>query len=194
MKKILVLVLLMLLLTGCSSKDAKEYGENLKTIADEILENSADAEELLNGYSKIWSFSIESGSAISVENVSAEMALDEDVIRGYFELNSIGNVPGDFSSNVNSLNSYYRASGKLDKVEKLSTEIKNKISDLNNPPSDYEKAFDEVLDMYAYSQEYTEMALNPTGSLQSFNENKSKLSSDILEKYRKIEALTPDEK
>lgn len=194
MKKILVLVLLMLLLTGCSSKDTKEYGKDLKTIADEILENSADAEELLNGYSKIWSFSIESGSAISVENVSAEMALDEEVIRGYFELNSIGNVSGDFSSNVNSLNSYYRASGKLDKVEKLSTEIKNKISDLSNPPSDYEKAFDEVLDMYAYSQEYTEMALNPTGSLQSFNENKSKLSSDILEKYRKIEALTPDEK
>lgn len=194
MKKLLILVLIMLFATGCRREDTEEYGIGLKNVANDILENSADAEELLNGYSKIWSFSIESGSAISVENVSAEMGLDEEIIREYFELNSIGNVPGDFSSNVNSLNSYYRASGKLDKIEELSSEIKGKISDLNNPPSDYEKAFDEVLDMYAYSQEYTSMALNPTGSLQSFNENKSKLSSDILEKYRKIEALTPAEK
>lgn len=193
MKKVLItLFVCALFLTGCNSSNKSEYGNDLKNVAVEILENSAKAEELLNGYSKIWRFSIESGSAISVSDVALEIGLDEDDIRKYFELNNAGNVPGDFSINVGSMQQYYRATGRLDEIEEASDDIKSKVSKLNNPPSEYEKAFDEVLDMHIYSEEYIGMAIEPNGSLQTFNESRNQLSSEILGSYKRIEALIPN--
>lgn len=129
---------------------------------------------------------IESGTAIGVGKMAIKTGLDEEVIRDYFEINSIGNVSGEFSSNVNSLKSYYRAIGKLEEIEEISKEIKNKINELNDPPKGYEKVYDEVLDMFIYSEEYIEMALNPSGSLQSFNEDKNRLTSEIVSKFKRI--------
>ena len=64
---------------------------------------------------------------------------------------------------------------------------------MNNPPKGYEKVYDELLDMYTFSEEYLEMALNPSGSLQSFNEDKNRLSSDILSQHKRVEATMPND-
>jgi len=51
--------------------------------------------------------------------------------------------------------------------------------------------YDETLDMYSHTEELIEMALNPSGTLQAFIENKSQLSSDITSKNKIIEAIMP---
>ncbi|MEX3715422.1 hypothetical protein ABFV99_23910 [Cytobacillus horneckiae] len=194
-KASLVLIILFSLfaLVGCNSKKTMEYRSDLQNVTDKMLENASEVEEMLNKYSTVWSYSIESRGAIAVEDMATITGLEQDVILEHFEINSIGNIPNDFSKNIHSLNSYFSETGDLEKLENASEEIKSKIKDLNNPPENYEKVYDEVLDMFTYTEEYIEMAINPDGSLQSFNESNNTLSAEILSKYKRIEAIMPNE-
>ncbi|WP_339148358.1 hypothetical protein [Sutcliffiella sp. BMC8] len=183
----------LLVLVACTNQNTEEYKSNLQSVAEEMLNNTTKAETILSEYSNVWKFSIDSGTAIGVNDMATKTGLDEEIIREHFEINSIGNVSGDFSSNVNSLKSYYKAIGKLDEIEATSKEIKSKINELNNPPEEYEKVYDEVLEMFTYSEEYIEMALNPTGSLQSFNDDKHRLTKEISSKFNRMEVLMPND-
>lgn len=191
-KRILVLLLVSILLVGCSA-NTEEYRGNLQSVADEMLEGAVEVEGILNQYSNIWDYSIKSRGAIPVSGMMFETGLGEDEVREYFQINKAGNVSDDFSTNLYSLNSYYEGTGKLDEIRDKSEDIKGKVSELNNPPSDYEKAYDELLDMYTYFEEFTEMALDPKGSLKTFNEEKNSIASDILSKHKRIEAVTPND-
>src|SRR5690625_4539979 len=112
-----------------------------------MLNTASEAEAMLNDYSSVWSHTIESGGAIPVEE--------------HFIINSMGNIPDDFSTNIHSLNDYFEATGDLDDIRNSKDNIKNKITELNEPPKDFEKAYDEALNMYNYFMEYVDMALSP---------------------------------
>jgi hypothetical protein len=192
MKKLLCLILSLMLLTACNG-GSEEYRADLQSVADEMLENAAKAEEILDQYTTVWDHSIKSRGAIPIQEMSDLTGLDRDTIEEYFTINAAGNIPEDFSTNIHSLNAYYEGIGQIEEIKNASDAIKNKMAELNDPPSEYEKVYDEVLDMYNYSEEYVEMALNPTGSLQSFIEAKNELSSEIVSKYKRIEVIMPSE-
>lgn len=189
---LLLLTISLLALAGCGGKKTEEYKKDLESVASSMLENAAKAETMLNQYAAVWSHSIESKGAISIEDMAVVTGLETRDIEEYFTLNSIGYIPDDFSTNIHSLNRYYEGSGQLEEVEGKSKEIKNKVSELNDPPKDFEKVYEEVLDMYNLSEEYIDMAINPSGSLQSFNEDRKRLSNDILSKYKRIEVIMPN--
>lgn len=193
MKKAFFILLFSVVLAGCNSGAAAEYGSDIQSVADQMLDNAAEAEEILNQYAVVWEHTIKSGGAIPVEEMTALTGFDQDLIMEHFEINAAGNIPDDFSININSLNAYYNDSGDLESIEETSEDIKNKINELNGPPEEFAKAYDELLDMYTYTAEYIEMALSPDGSLQSFNEKVNQLSSDIASKYKRIEAVMPNE-
>jgi len=192
MKKLVIsIVSVLFILVGCGN-DA-QYGEDIQLLADDIIENSERSETVLQGYSDIWNLSIQSRSAIGIDDVIGVTGLEESTVREYFAVNVADNVPGDFNLNIASLNSYYQANGMLDEIEETSDGIQERITELNDSPADYEEAYDELLNLYTYSEEYAELTLNPQGSLQSFNENRNELSSEISNTYRRIEVLIPSE-
>lgn len=194
MKKLLfVFLLIAFVLYGCGSANATEYRENVQDVSKQIIDNSNDIETLLGYYSVIWNFSIENSNPIPVEFMANFTGIDEATVREHFEINAAGNVTNDFSSNVNSLKSYYQSIGDIGQIEGVSDEIQNKVSELNDPPSEYEKVYEELLNLYDLSEEYKEMLINPTGSLQSFNEETNRLSSEITSKYKRIEVIMPNE-
>ncbi len=194
MKKVIFLLLGLTTLVGCSqSGNAAEYGSELDTVTSKILNNAAEVEVLLNQYSTVWSYSIESNAAIPVDEMVAVTGFEEKKIREIFEINAAGNIPNDFSINVNSLVMYLEDSGRLDEIKTSSEEIKNDMSEINDPSDEYSDAFNELLDLYTYSEEFTEMVLSPDGSLQSFNENKARLAKDIADSQSRIEVLKPND-
>jgi hypothetical protein len=190
-KLILLLSVITFALMGCGDEQSAEYRSNLQSLADDMLENAAEAENVLNQYAAVWSHSIQSSAAIPVSEMVSVTGMDEDAVMDSFQINSAGNIPNDFSMNVNSMALHFESTGKLQEIEQSAEEISKQINELNNPPEEYEKAYDELLDMYTYTEEYTEMAISPSGSLQEFNDKRSQLSSDILSQHKRIEALLP---
>lgn len=196
MKKIITILVIVSLLTlaGCGGKKTAEYRAGLQNVADEISKNASEVEVILDKYSTVWSYSIENRSPVAINSMAEAVSLEEDMIVKYFEINSANNVTNDFSSNIHSLKAYYEGVGQIELIKKTSDSIKSKIVDLNNPPTEYEKAYNEVLDMYSSSEEYIEMALNPSGTMQTFNENKNRLASEIVSKHKRIEVTMPSKK
>ncbi len=156
------------------------------------MDNSANVEDVLNQYSAVWSYSISSDGAISLNEMMNLTGYDEEVIREIFGLGNITSIPSDFSTNIYLLNSYHEESGELTTIETVAEEIKEEMSEMNNPVQGYEEAYSELLDLYTYSEEFAGMALNPDGSLQSFTENKDRLIRDITNAYNRIEVLKPN--
>lgn len=191
---VLIFSFCLLVLVGCSDKKSSEYRASLKNVADEITANASEVEVILDKYSTVWSYSIKNRSPVGIDSMAQAVNLDRSMIEKYFEINPANNVSNDFSSNIHSLLAYYEGEGKISSIKEASESIKNKIIELNNPPTEYEKAYNEVLDMYSLSEEYTEMALNPTGTMQTFNENKNRLSGEIIGKHKRIEVVMPKEK
>jgi len=188
----LISIAFFFILVGCGNADA-EYNESVQSLSSQILENSTKAEEITNEYSRIWRHSIESRVAIPIPEVEQVTGLDEEIIREHFVINTADNVPEEFSLNVHSLNSYFESTGDLDDLRETAEEIKEEVSNLNNPPEDFEQVYDELLDMFTYSEEYVSLALSPDGSLQSFTEKRNDLSSEILNLSQRIDVLLPNE-
>lgn len=188
----LLLIVSLLALAGCGDKKTAEYKTDLQSVADSMLDNSAAAETILNQYATVWDYSIKSRGAIPIDEMSTITGFERGVIEKYFKINNAGNIPNDFSINIHSLNAYYEGTGQLEEIKSLSNDVKSKVSGLNEPPKGFEKVYEEVLDMYNLSEEYIDMALNPSGSLQSFNEDRKRLSSEIISKFKRIEVIMPN--
>lgn len=195
MRKFLTVIslsLIVIFLFACGAKKTEEYKDDLINLSDKMLGNSAEVEELLNQYSKVWNHTIKSRGAIPIDEMSSLTGISEDDIKEYFVINSAGNLPDDFSTSILSLKKYYEGSGILKELQDTSDKIKESVSELNDPPKDFKETYDELLDMYNLSEKYIEMALNPSGSLQNFNEDKKQLASDILSKHKHIEVIIPN--
>lgn len=191
---LLALSFILLALTGCSGKKTAEYRAGMADTAEMMLNNKEMVGNVLDQYAKVWNYSIESRGAIPVDEMMAVTYLDRDTVIEYFTINSAGNIPADFSMNIHSMNSYFDKTGQLLLIKDAAAKVKERVADLNEPPAGYENVYEEVLDMYNLSEEYLEMALNPNGSYKSFNEDRTRLSSDLVSKFKRMEVILPKEK
>lgn len=188
---VFLLLIIPLILVGCGGVNSEEYGENLDGVIEDMIGTASKAESMLNDYASVWSHTIESRGAIPVAEMASVIGLEAKVVKEHFVINSMGNIPDDFSTNIHSLNNYFESSGELEDIKSSRNDIKDRVSDLNDPPEEYTKVYDEILDMYNLFMEYTDMALDPSGSLKEFNSNRSRLSSDFINKYNRIEVIMP---
>lgn len=65
---------------------------------------------------------------------------------------------------------------------------------LQDPPDGLEKSYDTVLELYPVYKSLTDLAINPSGSLETFSQNKSQKISKFLELYQKLETQIPEKK
>ena len=191
-KRLIGLIILLVALVGCGSNTA-EYKENLKSVVDEIIDNKDVIDDVVGDYASIWSFSIENRSPIPVSEMAEYTGLSENSVEEIFEINSFGNVSNDFSTNIHSLKSRFEENGTIDEIKDDLENVKGQVSELNDPPKGYDKAYDELLELYDLSEAYAEMALDPSGSLQDFNTKKNQLSDDIKSKQKRIDVVIPND-
>ena len=58
---------------------------------------------------------------------------------------------------------------------------------LQNPPEEYEEAYDAIKDLYDAYLEITGLAVNPTGSLTTFSSNFNSADSEAIKCYNEVE-------
>lgn len=192
MKRLIGIITLLVLLSACGSK-AEEYKQSMESVLEDI-ENSQEAvDDVVSDYASIWSFSIENSSAIPVDAMAEYTGLSHDEVVNIFGVNAAGNVSNDFSDNIHSLINRFEEIGIMDDIKNDIEKIKEQVSDLKEPPKRYEKAYDELLELYDLSSLYTEMAINPSGSLQDFNSKRDQIYDDINSQKKRIEVIMPND-
>lgn len=69
--------------------------------------------------------------------------------------------------------------------------LKKAMSEISNPPTEYSKAYDLLLDVYSiYSQLYS-LARSPQGSYVSFNKTVNDISLEFEKGFNKLDVLLP---
>lgn len=154
----------------------EEYKNNVIILKAAMISSGTEAEELLNLISKVWVNSIYE---------------DEDA-----ETNKYTKPDGYFVSNFNTaLKNLFADNTTVQTVESIKDGQENVseiMKKLNNPPEEYKSIYDTVMDMYTAYQSITDLAVNPQGNIQSFNDNKRERIDKFMELYKKIEAQLPE--
>jgi hypothetical protein len=153
-----------------------EYVDNLYLIQMSMLNGAAEAESLCNLTSQVWR------NAIYEDRSS--------------ETDKYTRPDGYFVSDFNvALDNLYDDSSTKDTIAKIisnQVEVKELIKTLQAPPEGLEKCYDTVTEFYTAYKGFTDLAINPTGSLQSFNETVNERKSNLLANYEKLSTLIPD--
>ncbi|GGC87907.1 hypothetical protein GCM10007216_18320 [Thalassobacillus devorans] len=202
MKKVFIslIPLFFLFLVGCASASGTEkeeinYGEELENVVTDIVSNGAKAEDMINAYAIMWDGAI--SQDLSEDDAAEVLGVSVLTVRDHFEVSSDNyggfSIDGDFNSVLASLKAYYSTNGSIEEIEAESDRIGEKLKELNTPSEEYEKVYDEVVQLYTLSEEFYELAISPSGSLVTYNEKIGQLSSDIVSKVKSIEVIMPAE-
>lgn len=153
----------------------EEYKNNINTLKLHMISSGTEAEELLNLTSKVWANAIYEDEDTETNKYTKP--------NGYFV--------SDFNTALQNLFVDETVLQKIESIESSQKSVSDIIKKLNNPPEDYKLIYDNIMDIYTAYQSITDLAINPQGSLQSFNESKREKIDKFMELYNKIEAQLP---
>jgi hypothetical protein len=98
----------------------------------------------------------------------------------------------DFNTALENVHKAWEDGGNFKTLENKKSSIEKEMIKLQNPPQDYQKAYDLFVELYSkYGQLYNQ-AVSPTGSLTSYNNDVNEKSSDFNEIYDKLVVVRPE--
>lgn len=151
-----------------------DYIDNLHTACDYILSGASVAENMGNTTLNVWH------SAIFESNPSA---WDEEV-RPYFSTDfndALGKWTGSdaFQSQKRTLTDNQKTTKEL-------------MSQLTDPPTDCEEAYETLKTLYTDYVSFTNMASDPTGSYTSYSEDFSDMDSKLVNDLELLDTQIPE--
>ena len=175
-----VLAVIIALLVGKNVKEQKlaeeaaqrsaDYASTLETASFTMLLGAIDAEEAGNLIKSVWYNAI-------YEEYDSETNKYTRPNGYYVDFNdALGNLFADssFQSTISSIESNQELVAGL-------------MKDLKNPPEEYEDAYEAIMELYDAYKALTNLATNPTGSLQTFSENFNEADTAVVNCYDAME-------
>jgi hypothetical protein len=165
-----------------SNNDKKEFNayiDKLILVKTTMLDGGSEAESLLNLTAKVWYNSI-------FEERDSET--DKYTMSSGYGFND------DFNTSLRSLMLDSSTQSTISKIEGNQNSVETLMKDLKNPPDGLENSYETVLELYTVYNSLTDLAINPSGSLETFGQNKSQKIDKFLELFQKLETQIPEKK
>ncbi len=148
------------------------YAENLRLVTYSMLSGASDAESCCNLIKSVW------------YNVIYEKR-DEETDK--FTLTVDGYFVSDFNKSLRRLFADEDFKKQLDDIESNRELVGSLIKELNNPPEEYENACEVIMELYDAYISLTNLAMSPTGSLQTYSVNFNEADTEFLNSYNAME-------
>lgn len=183
MKKVILMCIALLAIIGivlgiskiskenAAVKAKEEYQSNLTMVTLSMLSGAADAEEAGNLIKKVWYNTI-------YEEYDTET---DQYTRDRYGFND------DFNDSLQNLFSDASFQSKISNIESNRESVKSIMKTLQNPPEEYQDAYNTLKDYYDAYLELTEMAINPTGSLQTYSSSFSDADAELIKQYEAMQ-------
>ena len=152
---------------------ASAYSSNLKTISVLMISGAADAESAGNLIKSVWYNAIYEERDSSTDKYTRP--------NGYFV--------DDFNDALGNLFSDSTFVEKIDGIKNNQDSVEKYIKELRNPPKEFEEAYDAVKDCYDAYLTFTNLVVNPTGSLTTFSSNFNDADSAVVNKYNTLKSF-----
>ncbi|SFW50405.1 double zinc ribbon domain-containing protein [Ruminococcus flavefaciens] len=150
-------------------EQVNNYETNYKEVSRKMLSGAADAESCGNLIKKVWYNSIYEESDYETNKYTKS-----------------GSTYNDFNTSLRNLFADEDFSMEIEGIEKNQKEVADIMKQLKNPPDEWKDSYEVLKGYYDAYLTLTELATNPTGSLQSFSENFNNADSEVSKYYSKI--------
>ena len=152
-------------------KAQQEYSSNLELAAFTMLSGAYEAETCGNLIKQVWYNAIYEEIDPSTDEYTRP--------DGYFV--------SDFNDALDNLFSDSSFTSKLESIETNQSTVQSLMKDLKNPPEEYEDAYAALSKFYDAYTKLTNLAINPTGSLQTFSSNFNDADTEAYSSYSAME-------
>lgn len=149
----------------------RKYLENLWYAVDAMLSGAADSENCCNLIVQVWNNAIwerEDSATDQYTRPDGQFVIDfNEALNNLF-------ADSDFYMQINNI------------MENQDT-VNSLIGQLKNPPEEYKEAYKVLSECYDAYRTFTNMAINPTGSLKSFSEDFDVADTEFMHCYHVME-------
>ena len=159
-----------------AAKRIEEYSANLELVTYSMLSGAGDAETCGNLIKKVWY------NAIYEERDDATDKYTRP--SGYFV--------SDFNDALQNLYSDSSFSLQISSIEDNQDTVNSLMKKLKNPPDEYEDAYEAVAELYDAYLTLTNLATDPSGSLQTFSSNFNDADSEALKCFNAVKMYLED--
>ncbi|OLR58529.1 hypothetical protein BHF70_02170 [Anaerostipes sp. 494a] len=159
-----------------AAKRIKEYSSNLELVTYSMISGAGDAEKCGNLIKKVWYNAIYEERNDSTDKYTRP--------NGYFV--------SDFNDALQNLYSDSSFSLQVSGIEDNQDTVNTQMKKLKNPPDEYEDAYEAVTELYDAYLTLTNLAIDPTGSLQTFSSNFNNADSETVKCYDAIKMYLED--
>lgn len=160
---VFVIAILTVAISSLSQKKAAEnYGDKLSAITYLMLGGAADAEECAGLIHDVWYNSI-----YEEEDLETDKYTRPD---GYFL--------DDFNDALFNLFFDEEFMSDIESIESNQDAVQEAMREMMDPPEEYEEAYEALSELYDAYLTLTNLAVDPTGSLQSFTEDFNEADAD----------------
>lgn len=166
-----MVVLIAVLCFGFAQIKEKEYAVNLYNATYTMLQGCADAEAACNLIQKTWSNAIWGESEKETNKYTKP--------KGVFV--------SDFNDALGNLFADEDFKKQLSEIVENQNQVTAYMKALQSPPKKYEKAYNKITEFYETYLQFTNMAINPDGSLNSFAEDFKKIDKKSMKIYEEMQ-------
>lgn len=160
-------------------KTFNSYVDDLFLLQIATISAGSEAEDLTNLTAKVWANSIYEEKDVETDK--------------YTRTNGgKGSFYDDFNTALGELFSDSTILSKIKGIKDTQDTAQEIASRLQNPPAGLENCYDTATELYTAFKAYTDFAISPTGSLQTFNEQRRSKSDALLNAYNKLETQIPE--
>jgi len=156
---VVVLVLGFVIFSVIKNNDEKKkynaYIDNLNFARETMLDGGGDAEVLLNLTARVWRNSIYEESDPKTDKYTKSGNTFND----------------DFNISLSALMRDTSTLSTISTIEDNQALVVPVMKELQNPPIGLENSYDTITELYSVYKSLTDLAINPSGSLQSFIES-----------------------
>lgn len=155
---------------------SENYAANLEMAAYAMLSGASDAETCGNLIKKVWYNAIYEERDSETDEYTRE--------NGYFV--------SDFNDALHNLFSDSEFNSQIAEIKSNQDTVNALMKELNNPPEEYEDAYDTISELYDAYLALTNLVIDPNGSLQTFSSNFNDADSEALNCYNAMKVYLND--
>lgn len=166
-----------------SSKAANEradYISNLNSVYLSMVSGGAQAEDVCNLTKSVW-----------YNTIFEEYDLETNKYTR--KNNGAGSFYDDFNDALTVLFTDKDMVSQISSIKENKTLVDSLMKDLQNPPEDLKNVYDLALEAYDSYTSLTDLAVSPSGSLQSYADEFSESDSALASAVKKLSSQIPEE-
>lgn len=158
----------------------QEYNENIHLVSLMMIIGGSDAEEAGNLIKSVWSNCIHKKSDPTTDKFTSRYSGRS----GFFF--------DDFNDALKQLFSDKDFKNTISNIESNQERVMDLMKLLKNPPKEFEEAYEALREYYDAYLTFTDLAINPAGSLLTYSNNFNNADTDLLNAYKTMQLYLDD--